>query len=202
MGITLDRIDSAFHSIQIVDAGGDALEIAADGSLTVSATDLDIRDLSSTTDSVAAVQSGTWTIDSITNAVTVTATDLDIRALAAGTDSVSIGDGTDTLAVNTDGSINVVAQIDLLDTGWQTKTVTANNTASQLDATPLANRELVVLQNLGAQDVYVGPANTVTVANGMLVPAGSSAEFKMTDTLALWGITNAGTADVRVIEFN
>ena len=48
---------------------------------------------------------GSITVD---GTVTVTATDLDIRDLSDATDSVSIGDGTDTLAVNSDGSINVV----------------------------------------------------------------------------------------------
>lgn len=49
--ITLDTIDYSLHSIQIKDAGGDALAIAADGSiavtdngasLTVDAVDLDM----------------------------------------------------------------------------------------------------------------------------------------------------------------
>lgn len=45
-----------------------------------------------------------------TGSITVTATDLDIRDLTAATDSVRIGDGTDFLAVNADGSINVQAE--------------------------------------------------------------------------------------------
>lgn len=48
---------------------------------------------------------------SITGSVTVTATDLDIRDLTHVSDSVKIGDGTDFLAVNADGSINVVATL-------------------------------------------------------------------------------------------
>ena len=50
---------------------------------------------------------GSITVD---GTVTVTATDLDIRDLSASQDNVAISDGTDTLAVNTDGSINVVTQ--------------------------------------------------------------------------------------------
>jgi hypothetical protein len=42
-----------------------------------------------------------------TGSIEVTATDLDIRDLTAASDSVAIGDGTDLLAVNADGSINV-----------------------------------------------------------------------------------------------
>lgn len=117
---------------KIVDAAGtNLLAVAADGSVTavVTATDLDIRNLAPATDTVA-IGDGTDTLavnaDGSINAV-VTATDLDIRALASGTDSVTvvatdldvrdlthvsdsvkIGDGTDLLAVNADGSINVV----------------------------------------------------------------------------------------------
>lgn len=46
----------------------------------------------------------------ISGTVTVTATDLDIRDLTHVSDSVKVGDGTDFLAINTDGSINVVMQ--------------------------------------------------------------------------------------------
>jgi hypothetical protein len=42
--------------------------------------------------------------------LTVDATDLDIRDLSASQDSVAISDGTESLEVNTDGSINVVVQ--------------------------------------------------------------------------------------------
>ncbi len=69
-------------------------------SVTVSSTDLDIRDLAFATDSVDVSGS------SVT--ATVSATDLDIRDLSHSQDSIKIGDGTDFLAVNTDGSINVV----------------------------------------------------------------------------------------------
>lgn len=70
-----------------------------------------------------AQQRGTWDIGTVTtltgitndvsiddggNSITVDAVDLDIRDLSHTTDSVEIGDGTDTLAVNADGSINVV----------------------------------------------------------------------------------------------
>jgi len=75
-------------------------------SVTVVATDLDIRDLSSATDSIAVTDGGgSITVD---GSVTVSATDLDIRDISHTTDSIKVGDGTDLLAVNADGSINVV----------------------------------------------------------------------------------------------
>lgn len=46
----------------------------------------------------------------ISGTVTVTATDLDIRDLTHSSDSVKVGDGTNFIAVNGDGSINVVTQ--------------------------------------------------------------------------------------------
>lgn len=103
----------------------------AGGSLTVDANDLDIRDLTSASDSVAVLQAthdnlnGNMTIQiadtDVSNAnpvpvsdaggsLTVDANNLDIRDLTHVSDSVRVGDGTDFLAVNSDGSINVIIQ--------------------------------------------------------------------------------------------
>lgn len=109
--------------------GGNSITIDDGGaSLTVDAADLDIRDLTSVSDSVEVLQSTHDDLNANANlqvgdadvangnpvpmsdaggSLTVDAVDLDIRDLSDATDSVSIGDGTDTLAVNTDGSINV-----------------------------------------------------------------------------------------------
>lgn len=120
-------------AVNIQDGGN---SITVDGSVTVSATDLDIRDLAFATDKVDAsgstlgansgVDIGDVTINNAAGAsavniqdggnsitvdgsVTVSATDLDIRDLSASQDNVAISDGTDTLAINTDGSINTVS---------------------------------------------------------------------------------------------
>lgn len=168
---------NADGSVNITDNSG---SITVDGAVTVSATDLDIRDLAFATDKVdvtnstvslsagtlAALESitvqngaggsavniqdggnsitvdgtvelGATTLaalESITvqngsgasavniqdggnsitvdGAVTVSATDLDIRDLTHVSDSIKVGDGTDLLAINSDGSINVVFQED------------------------------------------------------------------------------------------
>ena len=57
------------------------------------------------------VQNGGLNVNLVgsSGAIEVTATDLDIRDLDASQDNVAISDGTDTLAVNADGSINVNA---------------------------------------------------------------------------------------------
>lgn len=89
-----------------VSADGDysALHVDSSGFLKVSGSDFDIRDLAFATDSV----------DVSGSTVTVTATDLDIRDLTHVSDSVKIGDGTDFLAINADGSINVNADISVV----------------------------------------------------------------------------------------
>lgn len=121
--INLDIRDLAFATDKVDVTGSDI-------TATVSATDLDIRDLVFATDKVDVSGSAvtvsatdldirnlvfaTDKVDVSGSAVTavVTATNLDIRDLTHVSDSIKIGDGTDFLAVNTDGSINVVAQED------------------------------------------------------------------------------------------
>lgn len=56
---------------------------------------------------VLATDQAVISIDDNGSSLTVDAVNLDIRDLAHASDSVSIGDGTDTLEVNADGSINV-----------------------------------------------------------------------------------------------
>lgn len=77
----------------------------AGGSLTVDATDLDIRDLAFATDKVDVSGSAVTAV--------VTATDLDIRDLSSAQDNVEIrrADGV-ALSINNDGSLNVVPQDD------------------------------------------------------------------------------------------
>lgn len=148
-------LDSATDSVEVLQATHDNLNANANlqvgdadvedanpvpvsdagGSLTVDATDLDIRDLVFATDSVdvtgseVSLDAATLAaLESITvqngagaaavniqdggNSITVDATDLDIRDITHVSDSIKIGDGTDFLAINADGSINVVPQED------------------------------------------------------------------------------------------
>lgn len=112
-------------SVKIGD-GTDFLAVAADGSIAVTdnggslTVDGTVAATQSGAWTVAATQSGTWNIGTLTsitndvniadggNSITVDASDLDIRDLTHASDSVKVGDGTDFLAVNADGSINVV----------------------------------------------------------------------------------------------
>lgn len=150
-------LDSAQDSVEVFQATHDNLNLNANiqvgntdvangnpvpvsdagGSLTVDAINLDIRDLAFATDKVDVSGSTNIGLDAATlaalesitvqngagaaavniqdggNSITVDAIDLDIRDLTHVSDSIKVGDGTDLLAVNTDGSINVVIQEDV-----------------------------------------------------------------------------------------
>jgi hypothetical protein len=107
--------DNGGVKVDIVDASGIEIDVDID-------TYLDGYALSATPTETGIVVMGTdgsnlqfISVDSSGNVnvnvlgtVTVTATDLDIRDLDHSQDSVAIGDGTDLLDVNADGSINVV----------------------------------------------------------------------------------------------
>lgn len=84
----------------------------------------------------------------INSSIVVTATDLDIRDLNAAQDNVAISDGTDTLAINADGSINI----------------TDNGGSLTVDATNLDIRDLVF-----ATDKVDVSGSTVAVS---LLPGG------------------------------
>ncbi len=137
-------LDSATDSVEVLQATHDNLNANANiqvgnadvangnpvpvsdagGSLTVDATDLDIRDLVFATDKVDVTGSEvsldaatlaaleTITVEQGTSPWVVSATDLDIRDITHVSDSIKIGDGTDFLAINADGSINVIPQED------------------------------------------------------------------------------------------
>lgn len=105
---------AALESITVQNGSGASAVNIQDGgnSITVDGVDFDIRDLDFATDSVdvsgSTVELGATTLAAL-ESITVVATDLDIRDLSHTQDSIKIGDGTDFMLVNTDGSINVQA---------------------------------------------------------------------------------------------
>lgn len=181
-------IDASQDNIAISD-GTDTLAVNADGSINsvVSATDLDIRNLVFATDKV----------DVSGSSVTVSATNLDIRDLTHVSDSVKIGDGTDFLAVNADGSLNT-KPAGSSSAAYGATTVTT--TATDLIGTDLSGRFSVLLQNVGSKDVYIGSNASVTTANGILLAAGSSVILEAGSTINMHGITSSGSASVRYFE--
>lgn len=60
------------------------------------------------------------------------------------------------------------------------------------------NRTCVILQNVSANDCYIGPDNTVTTATGFYLKAGTSF-IDIYSADAWWGIGSGGTADIRIV---
>ena len=161
-------LSAAQDNVAISD-GTDVLEVNADGSINsvVTATDLDIRDLSSAQDSVEVLQATHDNLNANANiqvgdadvgnanpvpvsdaggSLTVDATDLDIRDLTHVSDSVKVGDGVDFLAVNADGSINVVVSGDLAGTEIvdpQTSAAVAGGATATFDYTVTALKTFI-----------------------------------------------------------
>ena len=192
---------AALESITVQNGAGAAAVNIQDGgnSITVDAVDLDIRDLVFATDKVDVSGSAVTAV--------VTATDLDIRDLTHVSDSVKVGDGTDFLAVNTDGSINVVIQED---TGVETVNF---NQAVAIAAGATSNHDLVfasaskLYQVLGAASgkmkvtVQIETGAATNVFNTIAVRFNSTATPDCDMTLSKYAAIPAG-ARVRVIRQN
>lgn len=108
--------------------------------------DLDFND-----DSVTAHQGGTWTIDSITNAVTVQATDLDIRDLTQA-DEITVFQGTSPWVVS-------ATQLDIDD---------LNATDDAVAAWTHDGAGNAIGSTAGALDVYIAGSDPITVNDAAL----------------------------------
>ena len=142
------------------------------------------------------------TLDSET--VTVTATDLDIRDLSHTQDSVKIGDGTDFLEINTDGSINT-NDAALANTAMATTATNDDNTAGGTDliGTDLANRKYLFVYNNGNKKVYLGNSG-VTTATGFPLPPGSMVDMRAGASIDIHAISPDATPvqDIRTLELS
>ena len=153
------------------DVGGkQSLDVNVANTVTVQATDLDIRDLSSATDSVAAVQSGAWevsldaatlaaletvTVEQGTSPWVVSATDFDIRNLDAAQDNVAINGisaGGNALVINADGSIN--ANVDVSVVNGSDKAEDSAHVSGDIGTYVLAVRQDVLASSTSADGDY------------------------------------------------
>ena len=128
--------------------------------------------------------------------------DIGLHVLTVRKDALSSNVGADgdygSFITWSEGSLKVVdmPNISILGTA-----VSVTNTATALPAAALANRRMVIIQNRGNNSIFVGPAG-VTTANGLEVPKYSSVELNAGPGVALYGITAAGSSDVRVTELS
>jgi hypothetical protein len=170
------------------------------GSITVDASDLDIRDLSFASDSVdvsgsSVSISGSVSVTQDTSPWVVSATDLDIRDLSAAQDSVQIGDGTDFLAINSDGSINTREQ---LDQTIATSQPTVGTSAAVV-ATAGADQKSVTIRNSGSEPIYVGPTG-VTVGTGFEIGCGEVYTFTVDADLYAIAASATAAGDLHVLQ--
>jgi len=188
--------DEDFGELQI-DANGRLIVTTSGQALDVSATDLDIRDLTHVSDSVQ-VGDGTEIMlvnaDGSINAV-VSATDLDIRDLSHTQDSIQIGDGTEILLVNADGSINAAVtatDLDIRDLDHTTDSVSIGDGTDVLDIlvddAARAGGEKGILPLAVRNDV----AGTLVSADGDWTPLQVDAD----GALRISGALNAEVDDV------
>lgn len=193
------------------------------GSITVDATDLDIRDLSASQDNVA-ISDGTDTLAinadgsiNITDnggSLTVDAVDLDIRDLAAGQDSIDshLYDGAGTALTSTlvgaDQAldVNVVQSVDPSTANTAianaSNTLGAADTAEDVVASPLANRKFLFISNQDNTKVFIG-ASGVTAANGFPLSPGSVMELRAGAAVDIEFVGQSGkTPEIRTLELS
>jgi len=140
----------------------------------VTATDLDIRDLTAASDSVES-----WTHDGAGNAITSTGTALDVN--------IASGDIDDSLA-NT-SIVNTATAV--------------STTAINVVGSALANRKWLYLANLGNRMMYFGQSG-VTTANGFPMASGEKMEFRIgaSVTPQIIGASGSSSEDIRVMELS
>lgn len=130
-----------------------------------------------------------WVIGDGGGSITVDAVDLDIRDLSASQDSVAISDGTDTLEVNADGSINVG------------NTVTVQ--ATDLDIRDLSAASDSVSIGDGTDTLEINSDGSINVVSSAV----GDEQYSVTDALAAGGdglltITATATPFVTVASYS
>lgn len=82
----------------------------------------------------------------------------------------------------------------------KSSSVTVGTSAAALPSSALSGRKSMIIQNLGAADIYIG-ASGVAVGDGFKVAAGaSSPSFAFSSSVTVYGISGSAGNDVRVLE--
>lgn len=111
--------------------------------------------------------------------------------------SATSADG-DYAAVTTD-SVNRVWVNDAANTAFSAAASTVGVAAAAL-YTPIPALRKVLLQNTGAQPVFIGPTG-VTTASGVRIPSGGSVELVVGPNIAMFAISGTAGQSVRVMQF-
>ena len=193
-------------------SGKEGLDVnIINAAVTVSASDLDIRDLTHVSDSVKIGDGTDFLAIAGDGSIAVTATNLDIRDLVAATDSVSSwtkdGAGTSITSTLVSGKqaldVNIANTIDvddgLANTAISQASETVTTTTGALITSVLASRKYVFLYNNGSKIVYIG-ASGVSTANGFPLFPGSILEARIGAAVAIHAVAQSGSQDVRALQ--
>ncbi len=174
--ITVDGTVTALQGTSpwVIGDGGSSISVDDNGgSLTVDASDLDIRDLSAASDSVAA-----WLKDGSGNSISSTGGALDVNIQSS--------------------DIEIDVEDDKANTALLSTQKNVSSTGALL-ASQLADRRFLWVQNLGPNSIFLG-ASGVTSSNGIRFSNGAIGEFRFGPALSLHAVSSAGTCDVRLLE--
>lgn len=159
--------------------GKDGLDVfLINTDITVTATDLDIRDLSAAQDSVAA-----WTNDGTGNAIGSTAGALNV--FIDNSNPVQVND-----AALADTAIEAASN-----------DLTVANTAESVKATALANRKYLYVYNNGNREIYIGGAG-VSEADGFPVAPGGTYMFRAGAAIDMQWVGPNTSQNIRTLELS
>ena len=208
----------AGSEIKITD-GTDDLAINADGSINsvVTATDLDIRNLSHTQDSVkigdgtdflAINADGSINVNADISVVNGAEKAEDAAHVSGDIGQFVLGVRDDVLSASTSADGDYAAlKSDKFGRMWvneahqaqQLASTTVGTSAVQLASTPLSGRKRMLIQNLGSKAIYVGPTGVLTTT-GLRIASNANAEFMFEENCPIYAISTAAGQDVRVME--
>ena len=137
-------------------------------------------------------------IDGTVPSLTVDNLNVQLSHLGANPDSVQIGDGTETLEINTDGSINTA-----LNTGTSTNSGTSVLLVSVSVLASNASRKWATIINDGSTQVYISIGAAATITQGIRLNANGGSYTIGKDnhtTEVINAIRPSGSGNVLVIE--
>lgn len=179
-GTTWDRLRGTSGAVHIHDGGS---SITVDGTVdigntvTVQATDLDIRNLDAAQDDV-----GAWLHDGTGNAITSTSGYLDVN-IASSSGTMTVSDAA------------------LADTALSHAAVSVGTSLTSVYASALSNRKYALAMNNGSAPMYLG-GGSVTTSNGFPLYPGQSIELRLGASVDIKVISSAASQDLRGLQLS
>ncbi len=144
-------------------------------------------------------------LTSVTGDINITAGDLNVQLTDKGTnyDCTRIGDGTEELLINTDGSINTVSKIIVPNTGGTIYNDDVDTIAEQIDATSHPCKYCIVQSHFNNTDkLWIGLDSSVAENRGILLFPTDNIKLDISDTNLLYACASAPNQGVSITYFN